>query len=439
MTHENSPSRNGAWLAGQGSWWTNALVPTVLVFVSPIVALLLYQITARFDASVLLAANAPLELLTSLPRPSWTAVGMLAIWLIFQAALLVLIPGEERPGPVTPAGNRPRYKLNGVVAFIITHFVWWLVTGPIGWFDASIVYDHFGELLVTSSLFALVLCLVLYFQGLRMPASRDAGGTRRPMWDFYWGTQMHPRLFGVELKQLINCRYAMMGWSILVISHAAAQYELYGQLSNAMLVCVALQVIYIFKFFIWEAGYFNSIDIMHDRFGFYIAWGVCGWLPIVYTLPSLYLVNHPIALSWPAAAAVFILGVSAITINYLADHQRQRVRATNGQAKIWGRKAETIFATYTTADGVERQNLLLVSGWWGVARHFHYLPEILLAIAWTLPVGFHRALPWFYVLYLTILLVHRSLRDDDRCARKYGGAWTEYRRRVPWRILPGVF
>lgn len=439
MPRAPSERSSGNWLAGQGSWWTNTLVPAVLVLTSPLFALLLYVIMTDFGGSITLAAAAPLELLARLPRPSWTAVGMIALWLGFAAGLLVLLPGKRLHGPATPAGNRPRYKLNGVAAFIVTLGAWWLATGPLQLFDASVVHDRFGELLATSSLLALLMCVVIYVKGRRMPASRDAGGTGRPIWDFYWGTWLHPRIFGIELKQLINCRYAMMGWCIIALSNAAAHIELHGELSNAMLVCTALQLAYIFKFFVWEGGYFHSLDITHDRFGFYIAWGVCGWLPIVYTLPSLYLVEHPGALSFPAAVAIFAFGLLAIAVNYQADRQRQRVRATQGRAKVWGRKAKTIVATYTTADGVKRKNLLLVSGWWGVARHFHYLPEILLAVAWTLPVGFDHGLPWFYVVFLTILLVHRSLRDDDRCARKYGEAWVEYRRLVPWRILPGVF
>lgn len=429
----------GAWLAGGGAWWTRALVPTVLVFGSPLFVLLLYVVTVHYDGSVLAAIERPLEVLGRLPRPSWIAAGMLALWLTFQAALLMLLPGKVIEGPVSPAGNRPRYGINGVAAFIVTHIAWWLATGPLGLFDASVVYDHFGELLVTSSLLALVLCLWLYATGLRMPASRDAGGTGRPIWDFYWGTQLHPNIAGIELKQLINCRYAMMGWSIMVLSDAAAQIAHHGELSTSMLVAVSLQVVYVFKFFVWESGYFQSIDIMHDRFGFYIAWGVCGWLPSVYTISTLFLVDHPFAMSWPVAAVIFAAGVVAIYVNYQADAQRQRVRATNGDTKVWGRAPKTIVASYTAADGVPRQNLLLVSGWWGVARHFHYLPELALAVAWTIPVGFERGLPWFYVLFLTILLVHRSMRDDDRCARKYGEAWTEYRRLVPWRMLPGVF
>jgi 7-dehydrocholesterol reductase len=67
------------------------------------------------------------------------------------------------------------------------------------------------------------------------------------------------------------------------------------------------------------------------------------------------------------------------------------------------------------------------------------VPELGLALAWTIPVGFDRALPWFYLIFLVILLTHRALRDDERCARKYGAAWDEYRQRVRWRMLPGVF
>ncbi len=46
-----------------------------------------------------------------------------------------------------------------------------------------------------------------------------------------------------------------------------------------------------------------------------------------------------------------------------------------------------IVAKYTTGDGREKTSLLLTSGWWGLARHFHYLPEILAAFFWSMPAG----------------------------------------------------
>jgi 7-dehydrocholesterol reductase len=48
-------------------------------------------------------------------------------------------------------------------------------------------------------------------------------------------------------------------------------------------------------------------------------------------------------------------------------------------------------------------------------------------------------LPYVYVIYLTILLCDRAIRDDKRCAAKYGTYRDEYCARVRWRVLPGVF
>jgi 7-dehydrocholesterol reductase len=178
---------------------------------------------------------------------------------------------------------------------------------------------------------------------------------------------------------------------------------------------------------------------MHDRFGYYICWGVMAWVPAVYALPVQYLVLHPKNLPWTLAVAIFIFGAVAIYINYEADAQRQRVRATNGATTVWGRPPALIRAPYVTADGAQHESLLLASGWWGVARHFHYVPEILLALAWSLPAGFDHCIPYFYVVYLTILLTDRASRDDRRCRRKYGACWEEYCQRVPWKIIPGVY
>lgn len=53
--------------------------------------------------------------------------------------------------------------------------------------------------------------------------------------------------------------------------------------------------------------------------------------------------------------------------------------------------------------------------------------------------GFSNPFPFFYPVYLTILLVHREFRDEANSRRKYGASWDEYCRRVPYRILPKIF
>ena len=56
--------------------------------------------------------------------------------------------------------------------------------------------------------------------------------------------------------------------------------------------------------------------------------------------------------------------------------------------------AGKIVATYTTTDGTPKTNLLLISGWWGLSRHFHYMPELGAALCWGLPALFQGAMPY---------------------------------------------
>jgi 7-dehydrocholesterol reductase len=306
----------------------------------------------------------------------------------------------------------------------------------IGWIPAAAVYDNFGSILTVCSLSSLVFSALLYLRG---PSGPDGARTGNQVFDYYWGVELHPRVFGMDLKQLANCRLGMMSWCAIIWSFAARQYVVYHYISSAMWVVVVLQTAYVMKFFFWERGYLSTLDMMHDHFGFYICWGVTTWLPAVYTSQALYLVNHPCNLGAGWTCALLAFGLGSIYLNYAADAQRKRVRETQGKTLIWGKEPELIVAGYRTADGRDHENLLLVSGWWGVSRHFHYLPEMATALAWTLPCGFQNFLPWSYFVFLAILLTHRAIRDDERCAAKYGAFWDEYRARVPFRIVPGIF
>ena len=80
-----------------------------------------------------------------------------------------------------------------------------------------------------------------------------------------------------------------------------------------------------------------------------------------------------------------------------------------------------------------------MSGFWGLARHFHYLPEIGLALFWSVPSGFTHILPYTYIITLVVILTHRTYRDDEKCSDKYGKYWEEYKSRVPYKIIPYVF
>ncbi len=420
------------------SLFRRAIGPFLLLLLAPPFVVVLHMVSTRFDGSIASFVRADSSvLLEAIPTPSWNALRIVLGWFAFATISMVGLPGGWSEGSITPSGLRPRYRGNGLSAWIVTHallaFGW-----AAGFFRATDIYREFGAILIVLSLIALPLCALIYLKGRFFPSTRDAVLTGYPLFDFFQGIELHPSVFGLDLKQLFNCRISMMGWSVLTLVMAAHQFETLGRISNGMLVTTSLIVLYLFKFFVWEAGYFRSLDIMHDRFGYYLCWGVLAWVPGVYTSASQYLAEHPRDLHPALATGLFVLGVVALLTNYAADAQRQRVRAAQGHANVFGRPARTLVARYRTSDGEERDNLLLVSGFWGLSRHFHYVPEIVLALAWTLPVGAVLA-PYAYVLFLTILLIDRAERDDERCRAKYGPTWDEYCRLVPSRIVPGFY
>lgn len=88
-----------------------------------------------------------------------------------------------------------------------------------------------------------------------------------------------------------------------------------------------------------------------------------------------------------------------------------------------------------------RESLLLASGWWGAARHMQYTFELMAAWSWGLlaNVQTHGALPLLYPSFLTILLIHRAARDEEKCAAKYGKYWAQYTQLVPYSIMPFIY
>jgi 7-dehydrocholesterol reductase len=355
-----------------------------------------------------------------------------------QLMLMRIVPGPDFLGPITPKGNVPRYKANGFLCFLITIGAFCLGGFVFKLFNPAMIYDELGPILGALNLFSLFFCLFLTLKGIFGPSSTDAGSSGNFIFDYYWGTELYPRVLGWDIKQFTNCRFGMMGWPLLLLCYGAKQHELYG-LSDAMCVSIAIQLLYVGKFFLWETGYLRSLDIMHDRAGFMICWGCLVWVPCVYTSPTMYLVHHPNHLGFFVSSAILVVGGASVLINYFADRQRQEVRAKNGKCLVWRKAPHLISAHYKTQDGQRKQTLLLASGWWGLSRHFHYIPEIIASFFWALPALFTNFIPYFYTIYLTVLLVDRAFRHDKRCKDKYGSAWDTYCNKVPYKIIPYIY
>lgn len=426
------------------SFFRGIFMPLFFILVCPPSVFLFWYTNTALDGSFAQLGTLILDDgLWSVLKKAWvpyffgssTAWKILTIYAFVQLLLMRLLPGKKFYGPTTPAGNVPVYKANGVSAYALTMILFVFSSFYLHLFSPAILYDHLPELLGALTFFSLIFCAFLLFKGYFFPSTSDCGSSGNLIFDYYWGTELYPRILGWDVKMFTNCRFGMMGWALLIVSYAAKQSELYG-LSDSMAVAVALQLIYITKFFVWETGYLSSLDIMHDRAGFYICWGCLVWIAGIYTSPTLYLVNHPNHLGPLWSSLIFVFGSACILINYFADRQRQRVRTLNGDCLIWGKKPTLTVARYVTGTGEKKSNLLLASGWWGVARHFHYVPEILSAFFWSVPALFTNFLPYFYLLFLTILIVDRAFRDDRRCANKYGDDWKKYCGMVPYKMIP---
>jgi 7-dehydrocholesterol reductase len=53
--------------------------------------------------------------------------------------------------------------------------------------------------------------------------------------------------------------------------------------------------------------------------------------------------------------------------------------------------------------------------------------------------GTNDLIPWFYAIFMTVLLLHRSKRAEQSCASKYGKDWDLYCEAVKWVLIPGIY
>ena len=173
----------------------------------------------------------------------------------------------------------------------------------------------------------------------------------------------------------------------------------------------------------------------------------------MYTLQGQYLSFQPESQASFFKIAILAFGLAGYCLFRSANNQKDLVRRTGGECLIWGKKPKVISAEYFSTDGVKHTSLLLCSGeprsgqrivdallgWWGLVRHANYLGDLVQATAMCAICGYSHIVPFTYLIFLSILLLHRSARDNERCSNKYGKYWSQYRKQVKWVLIPTVF
>jgi len=369
-----------------------------------------------------------LDMLDRFPLPTATSVAIVVGWLIVQALLQVYAPGNWVEGTPLPDETRLKYKMNGWSAWLITWTV--LVVGvALQLLPPAILADQFGALLTTATIFSYLFSFYLYWHGKHFGAKHERV-IGSAIYDFWLGTALNPRIGSFDLKLFCEARPGLIAWVVIDFSLAAKQYQLHGIVTVPMMLVCIFHFWYVTDYFLHEKTILTTWDIKHERFGWMLCWGDLVWVPFTYTLQAYYLVEHTHDLPWWGVVGIVTLNAAGYVIFRGANIQKHKFRQRPRQL-IWGKPAEFI----RTSGG----SLLLTSGWWGLARHMNYFGDLLMGLAWCLPCLFQSPIPYFYIVYLSILLVHRERRDYAMCVARYGKDWERYCAKVRYRIVPGLY
>ena len=370
---------------------------------------------------------------------AWTIYGA---FFALQAAFYVLLPGITQYGKPLPheGGRQLAYHCSGVPS-------WWatvaiaFVLHVTGLFKLYTIIDEFGPLLSVAIISGFLVSIALYVSALVRGAQHRMTGYF--LYDFFMGAELNPRIFGrLDLKMFFEVRVPWYMLFLISLAVAARQYEEHGWVSGEAAFLVMAHFLYANACSKAEQMITTSWDMYYEKLGFMLTfWNLAG-VPLSYCHCAIYLANHdPATYRWsrPGLVALYgvYLGVYWVwdTCNHQKNHFRQNergqyVRRAAWPQLPWQRIENPKFIRTATGDSI------LADGWYGYARKVHYTCDLVFALSWGLVTGFASPFPWFYPVFFSCMIVHRALRDIQRCRTKYGDAWLEYEKRVPYLFIP---
>ncbi|KAF8488342.1 ERG4/ERG24 ergosterol biosynthesis protein [Gautieria morchelliformis] len=341
-------------------------------------------------------------------------------WWAFCVVAWFVLPGDWVEGTTMRNGHKLKYKINAFSTFLLALG---LASGTIIRFGPSsftFIYEHWIGLVTSSVVFATVQALAVYlasFQGEKLLAL--GGNTGNFIYDFYIGRELNPAIGSFDIKSFNELRPGLILWVLIDISMACEQaIRRGGSITDSMGLVLLFQI--------WYPAILTTMDITTDGFGFMLSIGDLAWVPFVYSLQARYLAFTHVELGPVFTVLVFAIHGVGYYIFRTANGEKNDFR--NGRNP----KNLEFFVT-------ESGSKLLTSGWWGTSRHPNYFGDLLMALGYSMATGAGTPITYFYPLYFAVLLIHRQIRDDDNCAKKYGKDWEKYKKLVPYRIIPYVY
>lgn len=360
-----------------------------------------------------------LEAIAGFLTPTAAFVLLLALHAVLPARR---VSGYAHPNTSqTPVG----YRLNGLLVFAFALAIWAIsLLVPLDWLWRVKWHAIAGGVALSVVLTAWMV--------LRAPADDRPG----------WVQWIEGRSRNVMFRNHVDAKmflyvYGGILLALNVLAGAAYHVWHFGDAFNpGILLHTAMWVWFVADYFLFERVQLYTFDIIEEGVGFKLIVGCVVVYPCLYPVVLWGTAGLPapdidpqLNVLWLGGAAVVFLVGWVIT------------RGANLQKYVFKRSPDRVFLGFMKPETVSNgEKTLLVSGFWRIARHSNYLGEILEALGLALAIGhFANAWTWIYFVYLTAFFIARERIDDGRCADKYGELWTEYRSKVRYRLVPGIY
>ncbi|CRG85802.1 delta14-sterol reductase [Talaromyces islandicus] len=393
---------------------------------------------------------------------------VLAYYVLFLV-LQIFIPGQVVQGVPLACGGRHTYKFNSAGTYVYgAEFVVW-----------TFLWDNYKQVMTANLVITIVLSIYVYARSFSVPAPGEqnpqyrelapGGHTGNVLYDFFIGRELNSRVtlpipFMSEASRTIDIgvfcemRPGLTGWIILNLSNIAQQYRAHGYVTASILLITGIQAFYVLDSYYMEPAILTTMDIIMDGFGYMLCFGDLVWVPFLYTTQTRYLATFPAKMDINGIALLSAVSGLGYFIFRSANNEKNRFRTNPDDPRVKHLK----FITTKTG------SRLLISGWWGTARHINYLGDWLMSWGFCLPTGIAGYLmletlnpatgqmekqavqtpevqgwgsifTYFYMLYFGVLLIHREGRDEEKCEKKYGKDWEKYTSLVRYKIIPGIY
>lgn len=358
----------------------------------------------------------------------------------FQLFLAWCMPGRWVRGlPIPAEGNiQYDYLCNSAVSWYVTIIVM-LILHFTGLFSLTELIDQFGHLITVGIIVSDVFSLLLYVVPLLFHKQYNLSGN--PIYDFFMGSMLNPRIGIVDLKLFSDIRPWMLLFFITV-GLTIKQYKTYGTVTWPMIFILVAHGLYTNACMKGEECVPTAWDIVTEKCGWMIIfWNGIG-VPFVYSFNAFYILENNPQYPFIFTILLFVMLFSAYYVWDTANSQKNRfrmqLRGTYVPRKTfpqlpWGTLKNPKYIK--TANG----GTLLVDGWYRYARKIHYTADIIMALTWGLCCGFSGILPYFYPAFFITIIIHRYYRDSKRMKKKYGSDWDEYCKTVPYKFIPFVY